>query len=33
MAWKGVTVPQRKIFNLPPENVAEIKAHIAQILR
>lgn len=25
MAWKGVTVPQRKIFNLPPEDVAEIK--------
>ena len=24
MAWNGVTVPQRKIYNMPPENRAEI---------
>ena len=24
MAWQGVKVPQRKIFNLPPEDVEEI---------
>lgn len=25
MAWNGVDVPMRKIFNLPPEDIAEIK--------
>jgi len=24
MAWKGVKVPQRKIFNMPPEDLADI---------
>ncbi len=33
MAWKGVNVPQRKIFNLPPENVEEIRDAIARALR
>ena len=32
MAWKGVTVPQRKIFNLPPEDVEEIKRTIKEAL-
>lgn len=25
MAWGGVTVPQRKIFNMPPEDMAELQ--------
>lgn len=33
MAWQGVTVEQRKIFNLPPENVAELKREIQRIVR
>lgn len=32
MAWKGVTVPQRKIFNLPPEDVAEIQRAVKKAL-
>lgn len=32
MAWRGVTVPQRKIFNLPPEDVQEIGETIAQAI-
>ncbi len=33
IAWAGVTVPQRKIFNLPPENVAEFAAGVVDALR
>lgn len=33
MAWKGVKVPQRKIFNMPPENVEEIREAIVNALR
>lgn len=32
MAWGGVTVPQRKIFNLPPENVRDIKRSIVRAI-
>jgi phage gpG-like protein len=31
MAWQGVTVPQRKIFNLPPEDVAAIASEVRRI--
>lgn len=30
MAWRGVTVPQRKIFNMPPEDVEEFRAEAAR---
>lgn len=33
MAWGGVKVPPRPIFNLPPENRAEIKATIRRSLK
>jgi hypothetical protein len=33
MAWKGVTVPQRKVFNTPPEDVADLKDTIAAAMR
>ena len=33
IAWNGVTVPQRKIFNLPPEDVEEIAESIRFALR
>jgi len=33
MAWQGVTVPQRKIFNLPPENVEEIREAVTRALK
>jgi len=32
MAWNGVTVPQRKIFNLPPEDVQELKRAIGDAI-
>lgn len=31
MAWQGVKVPQRKIFNLPPEDVSEIAGEVRRI--
>lgn len=31
MAWRGVTVPQRKVFNLPPEDIDELKREIARV--
>ena len=31
MAWKGVTVPQRKIFNTPPEDVRELSEPIKEV--
>ncbi len=33
MAWQGVTIPQRKIFNLPPEDIEEIADSIRFALR
>lgn len=33
MAWQGVDVPQRKIANMPPENVAEIRDTILEAIR
>lgn len=33
MAWKGVTVPARPIFNLPPEDRAEIRATVRRSLK
>lgn len=33
IAWAGVTVPQRKIFNLPPEDVAEFAESVNDALR
>ena len=33
MAWRGVTVPQRKLFNLPPENQTELRDSVARALR
>ena len=33
MAWRGVTVPQRKIVNMAPENVAEFQGVISDIIR
>jgi phage gpG-like protein len=32
MAWNGVKVPARKIFNLPPENVEELRDAIVAAL-
>jgi phage gpG-like protein len=32
IAWNGVTVPQRKIFNLPPEDVQELKRAIGDAI-
>jgi len=32
IAWGGVTVPQRKIFNLPPEDVQELKRSIGEAI-
>lgn len=33
MAWHGVTVPQRKLFNMPPEDLREIRWAIAAALK
>lgn len=33
MAWQGVTVPQRKIVNMAPENIAEFRGVISDIIR
>lgn len=33
MAWKGVTVPQRKIFNMPPENRRDLADAVVAALR
>lgn len=33
MAWQGVKVPQRKLFNMPPENVEEIREAIVNVMR
>lgn len=33
MAWKGVNVPQRKVFNLPPENIREFSLSILLALK
>lgn len=32
MAWNGVTVPQRKIYNMPPEDAAELRAETERVL-
>lgn len=32
MAWQGVTVPQRKIFNMPPENAEELRNEMQSAL-
>lgn len=33
MAWRGVNVPQRKIYNMPPENVEELEFEIARAMK
>jgi len=32
MAWNGVSVPQRKVFNTPPEDVAELRDAIVEAI-
>lgn len=32
IAWKGVTVPQRKIFNMPPEDIDDLTIAIEAVL-
>ena len=33
IAWDGVEVPQRKIFNTPPENIKALSKNIGRAIK